>query len=143
MSDAWQTSQCLWLTSTLLGKSTYRLLIKEFKCVLKGWPCRNQFSSFVAWWKPQNWKLTFNIFSKNSKSICLNNILYKTEPRFRFQFFFMNQFPQAPEYTTRVVSNFFLKFVEIFTVQGAPRVGKWKKILIIKVLIIFLLDIFG
>ena len=31
-------------------------------------------------------------------------------------------FPQAPDYTIRAVSNFFLKFAEIFAAQGAPLV---------------------
>ncbi len=33
-------------------------------------------------------------------------------------FFFMNQFPQAPEYTIKAVSNFFRKCAEIFAAQG-------------------------
>ncbi len=37
--------------------------------------------------------------------------------------FFMNQFPQAPDYTIRAVSIFFRKFVEIFAAQGLPPVS--------------------
>jgi hypothetical protein len=42
---------------------------------------------------------------------------------FRLLVFFMNQFPSSPEYTIRVISNFFRKFAEIFAAQGAPPVS--------------------
>jgi hypothetical protein len=41
---------------------------------------------------------------------------------FDFWFFFMNPFPQAPEYTKRQ-SQIFSKVAEIFTAQGAPPVS--------------------
>ncbi len=37
--------------------------------------------------------------------------------------FLMNQFPPAPEYCMRTVSNFFRKFAEIIASQGAPPVS--------------------
>jgi hypothetical protein len=35
----------------------------------------------------------------------------------------MNHFPQAPENNSRVISNFFRKFAEIFASKGAPPVS--------------------
>jgi hypothetical protein len=39
-------------------------------------------------------------------------------------FFHESSSPQAPENNTRVISNFFQKFAEIFASQGAPLVSK-------------------
>ncbi len=47
-----------------------------------------------------------------------------TVPRdFRLQVFYMNQFPPSPDYTIRVVLNFFENLQEIFSAQGAPPVS--------------------
>jgi hypothetical protein len=37
--------------------------------------------------------------------------------------FFMNQFPPAPEYSIKTISNFFKKFAEMFASRGAPLVS--------------------
>jgi hypothetical protein len=56
--------------------------------------------------------------------IKLNNFFKGTVPQeFRLQVFIWISFPQAPDYTIRVVYNFFQKFVEIFAAQGAPPVS--------------------
>jgi hypothetical protein len=44
-------------------------------------------------------------------------------PDFRLLVFFMDQFPQASEYTTKAISIFFRKFAEIFAAQGTPPVS--------------------
>ncbi len=65
---------------------------------------------------------------------------------FRLLVFFMNLFPQAPEYTIRAISNFSKIRRDIHSSRCTTGVidtgGKWKKSSIIKVLIICL-DTFG
>jgi hypothetical protein len=52
-------------------------------------------------------------------------------------------FPQAPDYTIRVVLNFFRKFVEIFAAQAAPPVPTNGKNLQSEKFELFLLDNIG
>ncbi len=59
-----------------------------------------------------------------------NNVLKRQCHKiFCFRFFSWIIIPQAPENNTRVISNFFRKFAEIFASQGAPPVStKWWQI---------------
>jgi hypothetical protein len=57
-------------------------------------------------------------------SLFFADILKGTVSRdFLLPVFFLNQFPQASDYTIRAVSNFFRKFAEIFVAQGLPPVS--------------------
>jgi hypothetical protein len=46
---------------------------------------------------------------------------------FLLQIFFMNHLSRSPENNTKVITNFFQKFAEIFASQGAPPVSKGEK----------------
>ncbi len=61
-----------------------------------------------------------------SVTVKQSNINRRVPRDFRLQVFYINQFPQTPDYTIRVASNFFRKFAEIFAALGAPHWHRWQ-----------------
>jgi hypothetical protein len=86
-----------------------------------------------------------NVCSVLSENVYVSRFKGTVPRDFRLQVFFMNQFPQAPEYNSRAVSKFFRKVAEIFAAQGPPPANdKWKKSSVrIVIITVFCLDTYG
>jgi hypothetical protein len=109
------------------------LLGQQFNC---RWPCQIWLFLWLDCTKNNPFKLSLiNIsisFPSQFDYYCasvsqgqtdLHSLKGQCHEIFDFWFFSWISFPQSPEYTLRVVSNFLRKFAEIFAAKGLPPVS--------------------